>query len=127
MKGALWVGERIAQGLLDRGIGTRVSPLLRRRTAVTGSAGKPLRARPTIQEHIDSLWVQPATLEIDNILLVDDVVTSGGTMMGCAQKILGVYPRLEGRIACFALARAESETELEDVRDMLGTSHAKRR
>ncbi|XOV92225.1 MAG: hypothetical protein ACFHWX_18700 [Bacteroidota bacterium] len=59
--------------------------MLKRTKAIPKSSSRSSSAeRNSVQNHIDSLAVNPSTDNFTNITLVDDVVTQGRTSMACA-------------------------------------------
>jgi len=46
---------------------------------------------------------------MERIVLVDDVITRGATMLGAASRLAEVYP--EAEIRCFAMIRTMSRSE----------------
>lgn len=102
-RNALWVPRRIAEVLLEKGLGSTLWPCLKRRTPVQKSAIAATGARPTPQEHLDSLEMTPAILTPARITLVDDVVTKGATLLAAAALVAETFPRAE--IRAFALVR----------------------
>ncbi len=98
----LWVPRLIAEALVKRGFGSTVSPSLVRIYPVRDHA-------PAI-EHFDSQRVTQKLLrDPEEILLVDDFVTSGATMAGSALRIRDAYPK--ARVRCFAGIRTASNPE----------------
>lgn len=102
---ALWVPRRIADGLVSRGIGAAVQPLLIRMSAVRKSAWSSPGNRPTLEDLVASLDVAPTRPlnAPDEILLVDDVVTKGATLLAAANVLSRAFPN--ARIRAFALIR----------------------
>jgi hypothetical protein len=107
--GDLWVPSLLAQALVRAGLGVDVLPCLRRQHAVRKSAtARPgERARPL--EHFESLRVDRTLLEPDELLLIDDVVTRGATLLGAASRLHEAFPR--ARIRAFAVVRTISNPE----------------
>ncbi|MDR0471821.1 MAG: hypothetical protein LBH79_08905 [Nitrososphaerota archaeon] len=105
-KDTLWVPERIANALLKKGFGKQVVPCLRRETAVRKAATSPSQDRPSVKDHYDSFSVQRSLSEPENILLIDDVITRGATLVGCANRLISAFPNC--RIQAFAAIRTES-------------------
>ena len=101
---SLWVPERIANALLAKGLGRAVAPCLIRTKAVRKSAFSPASERPRPADHYDSLSVQTSLSSIDEISLVDDVITRGSTLMGAANRLLDVFP--QATVRAFAAMRA---------------------
>ena len=100
----VWPARRVCEELVRQGLGEDVAPVIVRTTAVSKSAGSAIR--PTLAQHIDSLGVQPGLRPPSRLLIVDDVVTSGTTLMACALVLAGAYPGIP--ISAFALARVQS-------------------
>ena len=103
----VWPALSICKALVTAGLGASVAPALRRAHAVLKSAGS--QHRPSLQEHHDSLTVQRTILRHGRVLLVDDVVTSGTTLMAGARRVRSAFP--EATVAAFALARVQSAGE----------------
>lgn len=89
---------------MRQGLGQDILPVVNRTTAVPKSAGS--ATRPPLHQHIDSLTVQARLSPPSRLLLVDDVVTSGTTMMACAIKLAQTFPGVP--VSGFALARVQS-------------------
>jgi len=103
---SLWVPERIASALVKRGFGERVIPCLTRTRAVRKSATSQASQRPTPTEHFESLAVQGNLGSTEDIVLIDDIVTRGHTMIGAANRLLESFP--SARIHAFAAMRTLS-------------------
>jgi len=104
--GALWVPERLATALVKMGLGKSVYQYLIRFKALRKSASSLAGDRPTPTEHYESLLVQKSLVEPDEILLIDDVVTRGHTLLGAASRLFSVYPN--AHIRAFAAMRTMS-------------------
>jgi hypothetical protein len=103
VKGALWVPERLADAMVAQGLGQISWRGLKRISAVRKSATAPAGERPTVQDHYDSFAVEQNIVPPDRIVLVDDVVTKGRTLLAAATKVREAFPRAEVR--AFALVR----------------------
>ncbi len=103
----VWPARRIAEELVRQGLGGDVVPVISRAVAVAKSAGNP--ERPGLAEHLHSLAVQKSFRPPSRLLLVDDVVTSGTTLMACMQRLADAFPGVP--IGAFALARVQSQGE----------------
>lgn len=99
-----WPARELAQALLRHGLGREVLPLLRRTLPVPKAA---LRGPRNAHAHRDSLDLLNAVLPSNHIVLVDDVITSGASMTGCALRLTAGFPGLES-IAGFAAVRTVS-------------------
>jgi len=103
----VWPALTICKALEKSGLGTSVATVLRRATAVPKSAGS--QQRPTLDQHYRSLAVQGSLEHPRRIVLVDDVVTSGTTLMAAARRIAEAFPKAS--ITAFAVARVQSAGE----------------
>ncbi len=106
--GVVSVTEHLAVALVREGIGQRVLPLLKRKWAVPKSATAPVGKRPTVKRHYDSLGVEFRCIEADSlvpkrIMLIDDVITKGRTLLAAATRVREVFP--SAAISAFALVR----------------------
>lgn len=110
----LWVPERIAKALVAEGIGSQVVPYLNRSKPVAKAASCPSNERPTAKQHYDSLIVQGALSKPDEIVIIDDVITRGATLLGCANRLADAFP--ECRIRAFAAMRTVSNSD--EFRDL---------
>jgi predicted amidophosphoribosyltransferase len=105
--GTLWVPERIASALVNMGMG-RVVACLVRTTALRKAARTDPSERPKPKEHTDTISVQSHISEQPNeILLVDDIVTRGATLLGAANRLVEVSPAAQ--IRDFAAMRTISD------------------
>lgn len=107
MNGAAWVTEHLADAIVRAGLGARVWTALNRIRAVPKSSTAPLGRRPTAIRHYESLDLECAVREpgfdAGNLLLVDDVVTKGRTLLAAASRLHEACPN--SRIRAFALLR----------------------
>jgi predicted amidophosphoribosyltransferase len=107
----VWPARRIAEELVRQRLGVDVVPVISRVAAVAKSAGN--LHRPPLAEHLASLAVQKSFRPPSRLLLVDDVVTSGTTLMACMQRLADAFPGVP--ITAFALARVQSQGEATQV------------
>jgi phosphoribosylpyrophosphate synthetase len=103
---SLWVPFRIATALLNKGLGREVSTCLERKYPLQKAATSVGSSRPTVTQQYDSLEVQKLLTDPESILLVDDVVTTGATLIGSAKRLTEAYPK--ARVAAFAAVRTVS-------------------
>lgn len=108
-EGALWPSLRIANALLDAGVGNHVCSCIRRVVPVPKSAWASPGERPTPRTHYESFRVEPQLIPPPEVLLVDDVVTRGSTMIGASARLMESFPELP-RIRAFSIARTERVT-----------------
>ena len=103
----LWVPMNLANALRAACLGAVVLPLLRRTKSVAKSATSTAEHRPLPIEHDDSLQVDARLLPAARIVLVDDIVTRGATLLGAASRLAESYPSTP--IVGFAAMRAISD------------------
>ena len=108
--GTLWVPQRLAYAMVQRGLGASVIEFLKRETAVLKSSTAKPAERPRAIDHYHSLSVQGALSDIRNIVLIDDVITRGATLVGAASKLTEAFPH--ARIRAFAAMRAMSPPDI---------------
>jgi hypothetical protein len=104
--GAITVAERLAGALLQQGLGAAVWPGLIRISQVRKSATAQAGTRPSVEDHYNSFAVAELPLPPDRILLVDDVVTKGRTLLAAAARLQQAFP--QAQIRAFALLRTMS-------------------
>jgi hypothetical protein len=102
---SLWVARRLAFTLQEAGLGEEVWTGLRRVTAVERSASAWMWQRPTVQQHYRSLNVIPSPRSPSNVVLIDDVITKGRTLVAAAMRLREAFP--EATIRAFALVRTK--------------------
>lgn len=105
--GSLWIPLELATELKRVGLVGDVEELVLRTSALPKSATSNPKDRPKAIEHHGSIGVIPKLLGSRPILLVDDVVTRGATMLGVAGRVLETYP--DSPVYAFAAMRAISE------------------
>jgi|SRR3989344_5443758 len=103
---SLWASEKIAKALSKEGFGI-CFPCLERVTAVTKSATSKSEDRPKAKDHYDSLRVKSSIKVPKEIVIIDDVVTRGSTLLGCASRLHKAFPNIP--IRGFAVVRTISE------------------
>jgi predicted amidophosphoribosyltransferase len=108
-RASVTVTEHLAAALLSQGLGRCAWSGLRRAIAVRKSATAPPGARPTVGKHYDSFAIEctdPLPMlpsGLGQIVLIDDVVTKGRTLLAAAARLHEAYP--SARIRAFALLR----------------------
>jgi predicted amidophosphoribosyltransferase len=99
----LWVAEQLANALFREGLGGTVWAPLQRRTAVQKSAYADRGGRPNAQTHVESMAVVEFLPPTGRMLLVDDFITKGRTLLASATVLGAAVPGVE--IRAFALIR----------------------
>lgn len=106
-EGSLWIPDDLANALVEAGLGARVAHLLERTEAIPKAATSMSSQRPTAQRHYETMRVQKDLLPTNEILLVDDVITTGAAMLGSANRLMESYPSCS--IRGFAAMRTISQ------------------
>jgi hypothetical protein len=104
---SLWMPYRICMELHHVGLGRDVKPIIKRVYALPKSATS--GSRSTAQQHYDSQSVEGLVQNPDSFLLIDDVITTGATMIGSANLLANSYP--DSRIEGFAALRTVSDPD----------------
>jgi hypothetical protein len=107
--GSLWVPDLLAKELVAAGLGGRTARLLQRTEAIHKAATSIPSERPTALDHFRTLVVQSDLLPVPEVLLVDDVITRGDSILGSANRIMASYPGVPVR--GFAAMRTVSNPE----------------
>lgn len=106
--GTAWVPLSLAREMHGQGLGCHVSPCLMRSKVVRKSSTALPEQRPRTREHFESMTLERDLLDDpQDILLVDDIVTRGATLLGAAQRIQEGFPK--SRVRAFAAIRTVSD------------------
>jgi hypothetical protein len=96
--GDLWPAFRIAEALVAHGFAASVSPVISRSGAVRRSSTAAGADRLWPDQHYDSMEVARTLGAIPGlIVLVDDVITRGATLLGAASRLAEAFPDTELR------------------------------
>ena len=113
-RGDLWVPYNMAAALVEYGLGSSVVPCLKRSKAIQKAAFSKPKDRPKAATHRETIAVGEV-VALGKVVLVDDVVTTGATLVGTAEKLRSVFPNAE--ITAFAAMRTESFGGFKKIRD----------
>lgn len=108
--GAPGVSQRIAMAFAAQGLAGRVAPMLERVRAVAKAAFCTPPDRPSAQEHFDTLVLRRDASPSRRIVLVDDFITRGATLIGAASRLQSAQPGLD--LCAFALVRSVTDAEV---------------
>lgn len=101
--GRLWAAEHLAGALVNVGLGGRAWRGLHRVRAVRKSATASPGERPTVDLHYESFCIEHPSAPLEKIILIDDVVTKGRTLLAAASRLHEAFPLAQ--IRAFALVR----------------------
>jgi hypothetical protein len=99
--GVVSVSEHLARALIESGLGREIWKGLYRIRPVRKSATSPPLSRPTVHTHYESFSV--AATVPPRLVLIDDVVTKGRTLLAAAARLRDASP--DSEIRAFALLR----------------------
>ena len=117
--GAVTTGLRIATAFAQRGLGV-VTPCLKRSERVTKSAWAKGADRPRALRHFETMSIELSLIVPKRVVLIDDVVTRGATLLGAASRVQAEMKDTE--IKALALVRAVNDAEIVAIRDpVVGT------
>lgn len=105
----LWIPFLLAKGLVASGLGRACEPCLTRVEPVDKAATAPTHARPSAARHYETLRARSLLFEPAEIVLVDDVITRGATVIGAANRLRDAFP--SARVRAFAAMRAISDPD----------------
>lgn len=116
LPGALWPSLELAAAMVAEGLGTRVLACLERTEAVPKAAFAAPGQRPTASDHYRTIACAPSVPPPSAILLVDDIVTKGATLLGAATRLRQTFPDAE--LSAFAAMRTLGlQPDIEELID----------
>lgn len=101
--GGSWAARHLAVALINEGLGGAEWSGLRRVWAVRKSATAAPGERPTVNLHYQSFFMERTATPPERIVLIDDVVTRGRTLLAAASRVHEAFPCAQ--IRAFALVR----------------------
>lgn len=112
--GGTWAAAELAQALVQQGVGSATWPGLRRISRVRKSATAAKGRRPSVARHYDSLRLEPLDLRPASVVLIDDIITRGRTLLAAAACVRDAFP--DAQLRAFALLRT---LRFSDIRNLL--------
>lgn len=101
---ALWPGRLLSEAFFQARLGIGVNPCLTRTSPVPKSAFQGPGSRPTAQTHFETIAVKAERpFTISKVVVVDDFITKGNTMLGAVSRVSQVFP--SATVLAFALVR----------------------
>lgn len=101
--GGSWAAEHLAVALVKEGLGALAWCGLQRARAVRKSATAAPGERPSVNLHYESFFFERPAMPLERIVLIDDVVTKGRTLLAAASRVHEAFP--SAQIRAFALVR----------------------
>jgi hypothetical protein len=98
-----WAAAELARALVQEGVGSSTWPGLQRISAVCKSATAAKGRRPSVARHFDSFRLEPLEIRPASVVIIDDVVTKGRTLLAAAARLREALP--DTQIRAFALLR----------------------
>jgi predicted amidophosphoribosyltransferase len=102
-EGGTWVAAELALALVREGVGAATWPGLRRVSAVAKSSTAAKCRRPTVSGHYESFRLETLKFRPASVVLIDDVITKGRTILAAAARVRDAFP--DAQIRAFALLR----------------------
>src|SRR5271167_1050808 len=90
--GGTWAAADLADALVHEGVGTIVWRGLHRIYAVRKSATAAAGARPSVALHYQSFLMERAPIAPRSVVLIDDVITKGRTLLAAATRLQETFP-----------------------------------
>ena len=110
-----WPARELCEAFVAAGLGANWLPLLSRERAVPKAALSLASERPSAEVHYDSMKAVADLTAGSLIVVVDDVVTRGATMLAAIGRLCEVLPNVTVR--GFALIRTMSSAEVTRVKE----------
>jgi hypothetical protein len=101
--GGTWAAAELAHALLREGVGCAMWTGLSRISAVRKSATAAKGGRPSVERHYHSFRLESPKLRPASVVLIDDVITRGRTLLAGATRVHEAFPGAQ--IRAFALLR----------------------
>jgi predicted amidophosphoribosyltransferase len=101
--GSMWVAEHLATALVREGLARCAWTGLHRVRAVRKSATSIAGRRPSVLSHYDSFAMDDCIEATGRIILVDDIVSKGRTLLAAASRVQESLP--SAQVRAFAMVR----------------------
>jgi predicted amidophosphoribosyltransferase len=101
--GGTWAAAELARALVEAGVGSATWTGLHRVSAIAKSATSAKGWRPSVARHFDSFRLEPLKIRPRRVVLIDDVITKGRTLLAAAARVREALP--DTQIRAFALLR----------------------
>ena len=103
--GGTWAAAELARALVEAGVGSTMWAGLHRISAVCKSATAKKGCRPSVARHFASFRLEPPGIRPPRVVIVDDVITKGRTLLAAAARLREALP--DTQIRAFALLRTK--------------------
>ncbi|MEM7048932.1 MAG: phosphoribosyltransferase [Acidobacteriota bacterium] len=108
---SLWPPFELATALVDQGLGGQVLPILKRTRAVPKAAFAAPGERSSAQDHFETIAVDQDQEVPRTLILVDDIITTGASILGTASLLRRSWPTAEIRAFLAYLPLSFGEVE----------------
>lgn len=105
----VWFQENLAKSLSKKGLGIFFPCLERFKEVKKAAFCKDPKERPLAIEHYNTIRVKPQIQAPKKIIVIDDIITSGTALLGCASLLHKHFPTSD--IFGFAVMKTISEPE----------------
>src|SRR3989344_7665142 len=112
--GMLWVSKRLAEEFSKLDMG-KVFDCLERKIQVTKSSLAEPKNRPKPIDHYNRIIVKKCLEEPKKIVLIDDVITRGATLLGCATRLKEAFP--DASIKAFVAVQSMNDKNFKKIED----------
>lgn len=111
--GNRWTPLEICELFCRSGLGSNVAPVVWRIKRVQKSAFAHPEDSPNVDEHFATMSAAAQGQLATTLVLIDDVVTSGSTLLAAHSRLREAYP--DAVIHTFAVLRSMGDTEIDSV------------